>query len=126
MTTTKRIHMYKYLAAVAISLGLGLVALQIHADSVPKKVVIKKCGKKLPAVTFPHETHTQKQKFDCKKCHHKGKKATACVPCHAGKEKGKTPGCAEMSSKKNPYHILCTTCHKKMKLGPNRCKECHK
>ena len=46
--------------------------------------------------------------------------------CHAGKRKGKKPGCAEMSMKKNPFHITCAGCHKKLKKGPTKCKACHK
>ncbi len=31
-----------------------------------------------------------------------------------------------MSLKKNPFHLSCRVCHKEMKQGPTKCKQCHR
>jgi hypothetical protein len=114
---------------IAIMVGLGILGMGagIAAKSQPKVVVIDKCKKKKSGVKFNHAKHTKELKVKCKQCHHKGKnKACASAGCHVGKAAGKKPGCAEMSMKKNPFHITCVGCHKKNKKGPKKCKECHK
>lgn len=123
--------MSKRLLVVVIALGLvGGVAMlytTASAKDAPKKVVIDKCKKKKSGVSFDHQAHVKKQKIKCKTCHHTGKNdSCATAKCHAGKAEGKKPGCAEMSLKKNPYHISCVGCHKKQKKGPKGCKDCHK
>ena len=111
--------------AVLVAIGImGTVGVLV-AKSPPKKVVIKGCQKKKPPVKFDHEKHVKSLKIGCKTCHHKGAGKT-CFSCHAGKAKGKKPGCAEMSLKKNPYHITCVGCHKKKGKGPKSCGKCHK
>lgn len=96
----------------------------------PKETVIKGCGDKKPPVKFPHAKHvkTLKEKgMKCKTCHHKKGKVKTCSTkeCHGKPQKGlKT--CSDKSMKKNPFHKQCVGCHKKLKKGPKKCKECHK
>lgn len=111
--------------AVLVAFGIMGMVTGLVAKSPPKKVVIKGCQKKKPPVAFDHEKHAKTIKIDCKTCHHKGTGKT-CFSCHAGKAKGKKLGCAEMSLKKNPYHVTCVGCHKKKGKGPKKCKACHK
>jgi Class III cytochrome C family len=106
--------------------GALMFAAQPEAKAPPDKIVIDGCKKKKPAVHFNHALHAKKGKIKCVSCHHKGKPGSKCSKCHAGKAKGKKPGCAEMSMKKNPFHINCAGCHKKVKKGPTKCKACHK
>jgi len=112
--------------AFSVIVAFSAVGLAISAKPAPKQVVIDKCKKKKKAVTLTHEKHIKILKIPCKKCHHKGTPDKPCSSCHAGKMKGKNPGCAEMSPKKNPFHISCMGCHKKLKKGPSKCKQCHK
>ncbi len=125
--------MTRVIFTAIITLALvGLVA-DLGAKPQPKEVTLDKCKKKKSAVVFPHADHAKKRKVPCKKCHHT-KKNESCskAGCHAGKARKdaktgkKIPGCAEMSMKKNPFHILCAGCHKEKKQGPRKCKECHK
>jgi len=110
-----------------LCLGLigGLSAFAKKAP--PKNMVIKACQKRKPPVALPHELHAKKAKIPCKQCHHKGKIEQGCssADCHAGKANAKRPGCAEMSLKKNVFHLSCRGCHKEMKKGPTRCNQCH-
>jgi hypothetical protein len=120
--------MHRTLLAGIITFGLiGAVAV-LEAKPPPKTIVLDSCQKKKPAVTFPHQQHMKDLKIKCKECHHKGKPGTSCsaAKCHAGKAEGDKPGCAEMSLKKNPFHINCVGCHKKKKKGPKTCNACHK
>ncbi len=97
------------------------------AATAPTTTVIKACQKTKPPVTFPHKDHVTKGKMACKTCHHTGKNvACSSADCHAGKASGKKPGCAEASLTKNPFHINCVGCHKKMSKGPKTCAQCHK
>jgi hypothetical protein len=106
-----------------------LASAGLEAKKPPDKVVVKACVKKKSPVTFSHVGHVKKLKIKCATCHHKkDAKQFSCssAKCHAGKAKDKVPGCAEMSKKKNPYHLQCIGCHKKKKKGPAKCKGCHK
>lgn len=115
----------RLIAGLIVIGGVGLVVGGLSAKAPPKTVTIDKCKNKKSGVAFNHEAHAKKQKIACKTCHHKGTGKT-CYSCHKGKAKDKTPGCAEMSMKKNPYHITCVGCHKKNGKGPKTCKKCHK
>lgn len=119
--------MIKRLLIPLLALGILGLGAGLYAKDPPKKVTIDKCKKKKSAVTFDHGKHAKEIK-DCKSCHHKGKEQQACssAGCHAGKAEGKRPGCEEMSPSKNPYHIKCMGCHKKMEKGPRGCADCHK
>ncbi len=57
-------------------------------------------------VSFPHKMHQEKLK-DCKKCHEGAP--------------GKIAGFGKDWAHKN-----CKGCHTEMKMGPTKCKECHK
>lgn len=123
----ERGKMNKQLMVWTVCLGLigGLSAFAEKAP--PKDLVIKACQKRKPPVALPHDLHAKKAKIACKTCHHKGKMEQKCsaAECHAGKANSKRSGCAEMSLKKNPFHISCRGCHQKMKKGPNKCQLCH-
>ena len=63
---------------------------------------IKKVGNKKSAVIYNHVKHAKiKNAKDCKGCH------------------------AAMKTKA-AAHKMCITCHKTEKVGPRKCKECHK
>lgn len=126
------------LLAVTALLTAGLSA-AAFAGAPPKgKVVIKECQKKKPPVTFDHGAHVKlakdlKWKDGCATCHHKvdGKMAKEhkCTTCHS-KPQGKLGTCQDMSMKKNPFHVVCITCHKsEVKAGkvkaPTKCAQCH-
>jgi len=118
---------------VAASFALAVVAFAAKAKDAPESATIDACKKKKAAVVFPHKKHVD-AKLECAKCHHTQKDLKAgadvevkkCSSCHLTPEKPETPKCTETSSKKNPFHISCTGCHKEQKKGPTKCKECHK
>jgi len=99
------------------------------AGTPPDTIVIDKAKNKKPGVKFPHKEHGET--IDCLKCHHTAKvkeEAESCFNCHGKNPDIPDPG--QMSAKKNPFHILCKTCHSDMKkagkeTGPTKCKECH-
>jgi len=95
------------------------------------------CGTKQPPVAFDHVKHAEGVK--CASCHHTQPDLTAtsgeaatCVSCHKD-PKDDALDCAEMSPKKNPYHINCMGCHKDSVAkdaslkgkAPTACKGCH-
>lgn len=119
--------MLKRILVAAIVLGVTGSVAGLYAKKAPGKVTLDQCKKKKSGVAFDHAQHAKKLKIKCKTCHHTGKQQScATAKCHLGKADGKKPGCAEMSLKKNPYHITCVGCHKKQKKGPKSCKQCHK
>jgi len=118
-----RNHLIVWTIVISLTAGFSVMA----AKAPPKTVTIKGCQKTKPPVTFNHDAHVKKGKLACKTCHHTGKnESCSAAKCHAGKAEGKKPGCAEMSMTKNPFHITCAGCHKKMSKGPKGCAECHK
>ncbi|MCG6927726.1 MAG: cytochrome c family protein [Acidobacteria bacterium] len=128
-----------YAAIVALVLASGAFVSTASAADLPTNVTLEGCGTKQPPVDFDHAKHTERTK--CGTCHHTQAELTAesaeevatCVSCHKDPEEAKTPSCAEMSPKKNPYHIKCMGCHKdEVKKdaslkgkAPTTCKECH-
>ena len=118
-----RAHIVVWSIVIGLTAGISSLA----AQKPPKQTVIKDCAKKQGPVAFPHELHVKQAKVACKSCHHTGKFDQKCsaAGCHAGKAEGKRPGCAELSLKKNPFHINCINCHKEKKAGPVKCAECH-
>ncbi len=121
----------KKLYSFLIALVVMMCATVAFAHHGPEKVTIKDAQKKQPAVTFPHAQHT-KMVDKCETCHHTNKGLTAandkdvkkCSSCHLN-PKDNAPSMSEMSPKKNPFHILCVSCHKEQGKGPTACKECH-
>ena len=69
---------------------------------------------KMGTVAFDHQAH-QKQ-TDCSTCHHTEGYAK-CTSCHGVDPKA--------PKAKNAFHKTCKDCHKEMKKGPTKCKECH-
>lgn len=121
--------MKKFLTVVFIASFGAAVAL---ANQLPASVMIDAAKNKQPGVTFPHEKHTTLAKT-CETCHHTNKGMTKasvkgvqkCASCHLNAKAG-VPSMAEMSLQKNPFHMLCVSCHKTQKKGPSMCKDCHK
>jgi hypothetical protein len=79
-------------------------------------------------VKFPHKSHVEKLKLECKKCHHEMKPGDTavkkCGDCHKAKLEGKTP------SAKDALHKDCKGCHDEAKkankpAGPTGCTQCH-
>ncbi len=69
---------------------------------------------KMGTVTFDHKAH--QNRTDCTTCHHT-KSFEQCKSCH-----GIDPKAPKI---KNAFHQKCKSCHKKLKQGPTKCKECH-
>jgi len=123
------------LSALAI---MALATLVAFAD-VPETITIDGCMDTKTAVEFPHKAHFEIT--ECVTCHHTSEGLTAenvgemevatCGSCHIEPEEEGTPLCSEKSLKKNPYHIVCVTCHKAEKkenpdtTAPKKCTACH-
>lgn len=101
------------LLAIVAFVGTAFTAIAM-ADNGPATI---KLDAKMGAVTFNHAAH-QSRVPDCKTCHHNGVDAGKCTTCHK-KKKGDAP------SAKSAFHKTCKGCHKKMKKGPTKCKQCH-
>lgn len=69
---------------------------------------------KMGSVTFDHAKH--QSATECATCHHTGDFAS-CKSCH-----GVAP---EAPKAKVAFHNQCKSCHKELKKGPTKCKECH-
>jgi len=129
--------MRKTIASLAFGILSAAVMFATTAKQAPETITINECASKKPAVNFPHKAHWKVT--ECKTCHHAQadlKEGTdvevqGCATCHLNPEKAETPSCTEMSSAKNPYHMLCVNCHKeKVKedaasKAPTKCNDCH-
>jgi hypothetical protein len=127
---------------VALAFTAGLLATTARGEEEkkpPEKVIIKDCQTKKPPVVFPHKAHIAAFKKlgiekKCKDCHHNDSKiGQKCGDCHKDKEQKGIGKCTSSSPKKNPFHVRCRGCHKQLKkdkpdikVGPTKCKECHK
>jgi len=119
-------------AAVLMVMAFATVATAKTPSEAPDSITISGAQAKQPAVTFPHKAHMELTK--CETCHHTQKglskdskdEVETCTSCHLKPEKAETPSMAEMSMKKNPFHIVCINCHKEQAKGPSKCAECHK
>lgn len=69
---------------------------------------------KMGTVTFNHTQH--QAAADCATCHHTGDYAS-CKSCHGVDPKA--------PKAKVAFHKQCKDCHKELKQGPTKCKECH-
>lgn len=117
----------------------AVVAMFAFGGEVPENITIDACADVKAPVEFPHKAHFELT--TCVDCHHTSEGLTAetakdmdvatCASCHVEPEKAETPICSEKSTKKNPYHILCITCHKAEKKenaetkAPTKCTACH-
>ncbi|MEA3544443.1 MAG: cytochrome c3 family protein [Thermodesulfobacteriota bacterium] len=95
----------------AIFLTSSVVTVVIAVTTTPTEISYTP---KMGVVTFNHSTH--QELTDCVTCHHTGDYAQ-CKSCHGVEENA--------PKAKNAYHKQCKDCHKEMKKGPTRCKECH-
>lgn len=118
---------------------LAATASLVALAEVPENITIDGCATKKAAVEFPHKAHFEFT--DCVTCHHTTEGLTlekagemevaSCASCHMEPEKAETPVCTEASTKKNPYHIVCITCHKETVAekadspAPTKCVACH-
>jgi hypothetical protein len=130
--------LFIYTTIGALVLASGAFLFTASAADMPTNITLEGCGTKQPPVAFDHAKHTEGT--TCVSCHHTQPDLTAtsgeaatCVSCHKDPKDG-APDCAQMSPKKNPYHINCMGCHKdavkkdaSLKGNvPVTCKECHK
>jgi hypothetical protein len=114
---------------------IGVVAFALMATIAlagpPDMIKIDKAMDKKAAVEFPHAKHVEVAE-SCTVCHHTNEGLTMemadqvqpCSECHLNPE-GDVPDMAQMSLKKNPFHMQCIDCHKEMDKGPKTCNECH-
>ena len=97
---------------VAITIAAALCVVAVSAET-PEVLTIDDCTNKKAAVEFPHAAHFELT--ECSTCHHtqegltadSGEAVESCSGCHTEPEEAETPGCSEMSLKKNPFHINC-------------------
>lgn len=102
--------MKKLIVLLSVVAFVASVSVVIAADS------IEFAGGKMGKVSFDHKAH-QGVADDCTKCHHAGVDAGKCTSCHGVD--------AAAPKAKNAFHDQCKGCHKEMKKGPTKCKECH-
>ncbi len=117
-------------------LVFALVATYVTAapkQEVPGDVMINAAASKKPGVAFPHGKHATELVKSCDTCHHQNPGLTAdtaegvkaCSECHLKPAKADVPDMAQMSMKKNPFHMVCINCHRQEKKGPTSCNDCH-
>jgi hypothetical protein len=130
------------LTIIVLATGAALIAFaadEAEVPAIPEDITIDGCMDTKAAVAFPHKAHFELAA--CVDCHHTAEGLTAenfadieiatCGSCHNEPEEAETPKCSEKSSKKNPYHIKCITCHKAHKkehadtTAPTKCTGCH-
>ena len=128
--------LFIYTAIGALVLASGALVSTASAADLPTNITLGSCGTKQPPVAFDHAKHAEGTK--CATCHHTqpdlaaGGEAATCVSCHKD-PKDDALDCAQMSPKKNPYHVNCMGCHKDAVKkdaslkgkAPTTCKECH-
>jgi RNA polymerase subunit RPABC4/transcription elongation factor Spt4 len=124
-------------ALSVLTLTAATALFAVTAKDAPEKITIQDCQSKKPAVVFPHAAHFEVT--ECSHCHHtqadlkKGgtMEVQACRTCHVTPEKAETPICSQMSMTKNPFHMVCITCHKEQvaknasSKAPTKCDGCH-
>ena len=109
--------MKRWLIVFASLFVLALAGTAIAQEKGPDKIEFK--APKKGKVAFDHAKHKAVEGVSCKKCHHKtedGKTPEKCGKCHGAEAKVKS---------KKAFHNQCKGCHKDMKKGPTKCKECH-
>jgi len=106
--------MKKLIVLLAIVAFVGTALTAIASDKGPASITMDKA--KTGVVTFDHAKH--QAAADCVACHHTGTYET-CGSCHGDADDG-----AKLKYK-TAIHNNCKDCHKEMKKGPTKCKECH-
>jgi hypothetical protein len=120
-------------------IALSAASLVAFASEMPENITLDACADTKAAVEFPHTAHFELAA--CVDCHHTSEGLTAetvadmevasCASCHLDPEEATTPSCKEKSLKKNPFHVLCVSCHKDAKKenadtkAPTKCNDCH-
>lgn len=97
----------------AAFVGTAFAAIAV-ADNGPAVIKLDKAS--TGVVTFDHAKH--QGLTECKVCHHT-ETYEACDSCHGAADDG-----AKLKYK-TAIHKNCQDCHKEMKKGPTKCKECH-
>lgn len=90
---------------IQIILAVLLVATTSFAVENPDILKMKN------GVTFPHKSHQNSLKGECRNCHRKEKEISS--------------GHIEGFGKDNA-HRMCRTCHSMKNAGPVSCRDCHK
>lgn len=104
--------MKKSLLLITVTIFIfALTAISFAETTEPDKVTY---SPKMGTVTFNHQTH--QKRTDCSTCHHT-EGYTKCKSCHGVD--------AKAPKAKDAFHKTCKGCHKQMKKGPTKCKECH-
>ncbi len=104
--------MKKSMLLIAATIGIVLITSFTYAtDNGPGTVTYTV---KMGTVTFDHAAH--QKRTECSTCHHTGD-YVKCKSCHGVDSKA--------PKAKNAYHKNCKSCHKELKQGPTKCKECH-
>ena len=97
-----------------LSAGILVLSVATIGVAITKGPEEIKFTPKMGTVTFDHSAH--QKRTDCETCHHTGDYAQ-CKSCHGVDPKA--------PKAKVAYHKNCKDCHKELKKGPTKCKECH-
>jgi len=106
--------MKKLIVLLMVLAFIGTAFVAMAQDKGPASIKLDKA--KTGVVTFDHAKH--QGLTECKTCHHTGG-FEKCDSCHGKKDDGKK------IKYKTAIHKNCKGCHKEMKKGPTKCKECH-
>jgi hypothetical protein len=130
--------------ALAIITAVLFAAVGLYAASAPDVIQMNNKGfakHRKGIVTFGHAKHSSDYKLTCGECHHDdqgkprdlkdGDPVKGCGECH--KEFGKLAKADKKMKKaekvkkyyEKAIHANCVGCHKKIKKGPKKCKDCH-
>ncbi len=104
--------MKKLMVVLMVAAFVATAFVAIAQDKGPAVIKMTKKG----TVTFDHAKH--QTAGTCVDCHHTGG-FEKCSSCHAKKADGK-----KLKYKK-AMHNNCIGCHKDVKKGPTKCKQCH-
>jgi mono/diheme cytochrome c family protein len=111
-TDKGRIVMKKIMMLLTVTILVSAFAtITLATTKGPEEV---KYTPKMGTVTFNHAAH--QGRTDCATCHH-NEGFDQCKSCHGVD--------AKAPKAKDAFHKTCKSCHKELKKGPTKCKECH-